>query len=132
MADESLGDVKGDAAEKDGEERDPFEVGEEAAEDRAFADAVAEDGEGDVSEDSEDEDDSEVDWCCVSTWMIRVMVVQRMGMHSFFVRLTAERINVVMVEKSVEETNEEVVEHGKNPRTTESVVGTDVSHDGDF
>jgi hypothetical protein len=61
MREESLRDVQGDAAKEDGEKRNPFDVGPEAARDGSFADAVAEDSEGDVAKDTEDDYDGEVD-----------------------------------------------------------------------
>jgi hypothetical protein len=61
MREESLRDVQGDAAKEDGEKRNPFHVCPEATEDGTFADAVAEDGEGDVAKDTEDNYDGKVD-----------------------------------------------------------------------
>jgi hypothetical protein len=66
VADQGLGYVERNSAEKDGEQGDPFEVFPETAEDATFFYAVAEDAEGEVAQNSEDEDNGEVDWSCVS------------------------------------------------------------------
>ena len=54
-------DVEGDAAEEAGHQRRPLEVLDQAAEEGAFAGAVAEEGEGDVAEQVEDYDQGEQD-----------------------------------------------------------------------
>lgn len=37
-----------------------------------------------------------------------------------------------MIEPSVEKSNQEVIQHRQDPRAAQGVVGTDVSHDGNF
>jgi len=61
MRDKCLGDVHTDTSEEDSEEWDPGEVLKESGEQGLFACAPAEEGERDVSEESEDEEDGNVD-----------------------------------------------------------------------
>lgn len=60
VSEESLRNVQGDAAEKDGEERDPLHVCPEATENVFLFDAMTKDGEGNVAEDTEDDHNGEV------------------------------------------------------------------------
>jgi hypothetical protein len=47
-------------------------------------------------------------------------------------RLTAEGVDVVVIQPTIEETNQKVVEQGQDPRRTEGIVCANVSHDGDL
>lgn len=67
-----------------------------------FFDTVAEDTERAITEDSEDDNDGEVD---------------------------LERVEVVLVEMTVQQTSEEIIGKGEEPSGAESVVGTNVGHD---
>lgn len=58
---EGLRDVHAETAEEDSEEGDPGEVFEEGGQETLFTGAPAEEGEGDVSCEGEDEDDGDVD-----------------------------------------------------------------------
>ena len=105
MADDGLADVEADAAEEDAEQRDPLEVLEDGGGQALLADAVAEDGEGEVAEGGEDEDEGEVD---------------------------LEGVEVVVVQEAVEPADGEVVDDGEDPGAGDGVVGADVGHDGDL
>lgn len=67
VAHERLRDVQRDAAEENREQRNPLQVRQEAAQDGAFADAIAQHGERHVTQDRKDEHNGEVDWWLVST-----------------------------------------------------------------
>lgn len=66
---------------------------------------VPDDGQADVSENGEDEDNGKV--------------------H-------LEAVDVVVVQRAVEEADQEVVHDGEGPGGADGVVGADVCHDGDF
>lgn len=86
VREEGLRNVQGDAAKKYGEERDPLHICPEPTENILFLDAVAEDSEGDVSEDTEDNYDGEV-YCGL---------LGRCEMKDGRI-LTAEGVDVVMI-----------------------------------
>ena len=105
MGEQRLGDVKGEAAEEDGEHEDPLDVFEQGAEEGFLADSVAHDCQGDVAEAIEDNDDREPD---------------------------LPGVDVVLVEVSVEPADGEVIHRGHDPGSADGVVGTNVGDDGDL
>lgn len=74
MAQDRLGDVQADAAKENGQHGDPGEVFEEGGKKGMRLGAVAEDAEGEVAEEAEDQDDGEVDLEAVDVIMIQMAV----------------------------------------------------------
>jgi hypothetical protein len=105
MRKEGLADVQRNTTEEDCKHGYPFEVLAKCLENVAIFDTVAQDAEGYITDEREDEDDGDVNF---------------------------EAVDVVVIEPAVEEADQKVVEYGEDPGRSDGVVGTDVGHDGDF
>jgi hypothetical protein len=99
VAQQSLRNVQRHTTEEDCDERDPLEVCPETLEEAHLTDAVAQHSQREVSESCEHNDDGEVD---------------------------LERINVVVVQRAVEEADDEVVQHRENPSRAQGVISSNV------
>lgn len=74
MADDRLGDVQADPAQKDRQHWDPGEVLEECVEEGFLFGSVAKDAECEIAEGAEDEHDCEVDFEAVDVVVIQMAV----------------------------------------------------------
>jgi hypothetical protein len=100
-----LRDVKRSATEENSKHGDPFHVLPQGAEKASVLNAVSDHGERRIAGNSEDEDDGDVD---------------------------LKAVDVIVVERTVEEANEEVVEDCEEPGRPDGVVGTNVGHNRDL
>lgn len=100
-----LANVDRDAAEEDGEQRQPLEILKERADQAAVRGAVAQHAQRDGAERLEHDHDAEVD---------------------------PEAVRVVVVQIPVEPADQEVVEHCEQPRRSDRVVRADVRQHGDL
>ena len=105
MRQQRLRDMQRQPAQKDTEEKDPFKVLKQSAEERAFTNPVTHDSERDVTETIEDNDDTKP-------------------------HLPA--VNVVFVEVAIEPADSEIVGECHDPGCADGVVCTDIGDDGDF
>jgi len=105
VGDQGLGNVERQTTKEDDEHGNPFGVLPSGVEESLLADTVTHDSQGDVTETDEDDDENEPD---------------------------LPRVEVVLVEVSVEPTDGEVVDNSEQPGGTDGVVGTDVGNNGNL
>ena len=98
-------DMEGNTTKEDHEEGHPLEVLKEGTEQTGLTNTVAHDGEADVGHSVEDDKQDDED---------------------------LPRFDVVLVKVTVEPSDEEVVEGSKGNSRTESVVGEDITANGDL
>ena len=97
--------MKGEATEEDREHKSPFEILIERIEERTFANTISHDGKRYVTKAIEDNEDTEP--------------------H-------LPRVNIVLIQVTVEPADEEVIYSCHNPGCTNGVVGTNVRDNGNL
>jgi hypothetical protein len=97
--------VERDTTKEDCEHGDPFQVLSEAAEQCPLLDTISDRDQRDIAGYSEDENNGDV----------------------YF-----EAVDVVVIERSVKETDEEIVDHCEDPGGSDGVVGANVGHDSNL
>jgi hypothetical protein len=93
------------SAEEDSKHGDPFQVFPKCAQQGSVLCPVSDHGEAGVTSNSENEDDGDID---------------------------LEAVDVIVVERAIEEANEEIVENREEPGRSEGVIGTDIGHDSEL
>ena len=105
MAQQSLGEVDGDAAKEDEEHEEPLEVLGQSGQEGALACAVTHRGEREIAKTVEDDDERDPD---------------------------LPAVDVVLVDVALEPADDEVVGNGHDPGGADGVVSADVGDDIDF